>query len=94
MKSEALGQTTSAVEVTNISRHGFWILVEERELFVPFSEFPWFQSSILNVELLHTRHLYWPDLDVDLSMESVEHPERFPLVSKVERPTNPFSGAR
>jgi hypothetical protein len=26
-------------------------------------------------------HLYWPDLDIDLSVESIEHPERFPLVS-------------
>jgi hypothetical protein len=27
-------------------------------------------------------HLYWPDLDVDLAVESIEHPERFPLVSR------------
>ncbi len=39
-------------------------------------------GSILNVELTHPQHLYWPDLDVDLSVESIEHPERFPLISK------------
>jgi hypothetical protein len=42
-------------EVTNISQHGFWILLEERELFVPFNEFPWFRNatidSILKVEM-------------------------------------------
>jgi len=77
----------SPVEVTNISKHGFWLLLEERELFVPFSDFPWFQqapvSAILNVERPNVDHLYWPDLDVDLAVESIEHPERFPLVSKI-----------
>jgi hypothetical protein len=24
------------------------------------------------------QHLYWPDLDVDLSVDSIEHPERYP----------------
>jgi hypothetical protein len=28
-------------------------------------------------------HLYWPDLDVDLAVESIRNPERFPLVSRV-----------
>jgi hypothetical protein len=75
------------VEVTNISKHGFWLLLDDKELFLPFEQFPWFKDapvrSILNVELLHQRHLYWPDLDVDLTVESIEHPERFPLVSKL-----------
>jgi hypothetical protein len=38
---------------------------------------------LLNVELPSARHLYWPDLDVDIAVESIDHPERFPLVSKV-----------
>jgi hypothetical protein len=77
----------SAVEVTNISKHGFWLLLDDRELFVSFSEFPWFQqapvSAILNVQRPHADHLYWPDLDIDLAVESIERPERFPLVSKI-----------
>ena len=86
MKSKPLGKNTSGVEVTNISQHGFWILLEERELFVPFSKFPWFRNAtidwILKVEMPHPRHLYWPELDIDLAVESIEHPERFPLISK------------
>jgi hypothetical protein len=82
------GPDTSPVEVTNISKHGFWLLLEDRELFVPFSDFPWLQhapvSAVLNVERPHADHLYWPDLDIDLAVESIEHPERFPLVSKIE----------
>jgi len=87
MKSAQLGKLTSEVEVTNISKHGFWLLLDGRELFLPFAEFPWFRDvpvgKLLNVELPHTHHLYWPDLDVDLAVESIEHPERYPLVSKM-----------
>lgn len=86
MKSEALGVSTLEVEVTHISRHGFWLLLADKELFLPFDEFPWFKdapvSAILNVEWLYPDHLYWPDLDVDLAVESIEHPERFPLVAR------------
>lgn len=87
MTSAAPGISTSPVEVTNISKHGFWLLLGDEELFLPFSEFPWFQdvpvSKILNVELPSSNHLYWPDLDVDLAVESIRHPEQFPLVSRV-----------
>jgi len=87
MKSALRGKRTSEVEVTNISKHGFWVFVGEREFFLPFDEFPWFRDvpvgKLLNVELPYERHLYWPDLDVDLSVDSIEHPERFPLVSRM-----------
>ncbi|MGA9371258.1 MAG: DUF2442 domain-containing protein [Solirubrobacterales bacterium] len=79
------GATTSEVEVTNISQHGFWLL-DGRELFLPFEEFPWFKrapvAAILGLERPHPGHLYWPDLDVDLSVESIEHPDRYPLRSR------------
>ena len=84
MKSGKLGADTFHVEVANVSAQGFWLFLRDRELFLPFREFPWFAdapvSKILNVQRPQEDHLYWPDLDVDLSVESVEHPERFPLV--------------
>jgi len=93
MKSAKLGKRTSQVEVTNVSKHGFWLLIGDRERFVPFEQFPWFRNApigqLLNVELPSPRHLYWPDLDVDIAVESIDHPERFPLVSKVR--SNPPS---
>lgn len=86
MTSVALGTSTSPVEVTNISRHGFWLLLENEELFLSFSEFPWFRDAavgkILHVELPFANHRYWPELDVDLAVESIRHPQRFPLVSQ------------
>lgn len=81
------GPATSEAEVTNISKHGFWLLVDGRELFLPFAEFPWFKrspiESILRLEHPSPRHLHWPDLDVDLSLDAIEHPERYPLTSKL-----------
>ena len=80
-----LGANTLEVEITNISKHGFWLLLGEEELFVPFSEFPWFKDAsvakLANVEYPHPHHLYWPDLDVDLAVDSIRHPERFPLLA-------------
>jgi len=85
MKSGKLGKRTSAAEVSNVSKHGFWLLIANTERFVPFEHFPWFRSAsieqLLNVELASPRHLYWPDLDIDLAVESIDHPERFPLIS-------------
>ena len=86
MKSATHGKSTSGAEVTNISGHGFWLLVADEELFVSFKEFPWFKdasvSEILNVEWPQPHHLYWPGLDVDVAVESIRHPEKFPLISK------------
>jgi hypothetical protein len=86
MRSDTLGQATSAVEVTNISTHGFWLLLADRELFIPFAAFPSFKDApvgaVLKVELLSPRHLYWPDLDVDPAVDSIEQPKRFPLISR------------
>ena len=87
MTSAVLGAAISPVEVTNISRHGFWLLLEDEELFLPFFEFPWFRDAavgkIVRVELPSAGYLHWPELDVDLAVESIRHPERFPLVSCV-----------
>lgn len=80
------GTTTSDVEVTNVSRHGLWIWLAGRELFLSFSDFPWFADApiaqVTNVEWPSPDHLYWPDLDVDLSVQAIEEPARFPLRSR------------
>ena len=82
MNSLAPGQNTSEVEVTNISTHGVWLLVRDRELFMSYEDFPWFRDqpvrSILKVQEPSPGHFYWPDIDVDLTTEIIEHPERFP----------------
>ena len=92
------GANTSAAEVTNISPHGFWILLDERELFLPFEKFPWFADAtvraITNVERPTRKHLYWPALDVDLSVDSIERPEKYPLIRRRKRSRSDRCGAR
>ena len=77
---------SSEVEVTQVSKQGIWLLFGEEEQYLSSNNFPWFKnasvSAIHNVELLNQHHLYWPDLDIDLAIESIEHPDRFPLVAK------------
>lgn len=86
MSSRPLGTPASGVEVTNISSHGVWLLAHGTELFMSYDDFPWFRDvpvrNILNVEEPVPDHFYWPDLDVDLSPDIIEHPDRFPLKSK------------
>jgi hypothetical protein len=86
MSWSARGDATSAVEVTHISSHGVWLLARDKELFMPYDEFPWFQDqpvrAILNVEEPSPGHFHWPDIDVDLTEEIIEHPERFPNRAK------------
>ena len=93
MPSAQRGKRTSAVEVTNVSTHGFWLLIGREERFIAFKDFPWFREAsiaeLTNVTLPSRHHLHWPDLDVDLAVESIEHPERYPLVSQVRRPRRP-----
>ncbi len=88
-KSSVRGKPILVVEILNISPSGFWILVEDVEYFAPFSEFPWFSQAkigeIFEVEHPHPGHLYWPKLDIDLSVDSLTKPENFPLVAKVKK---------
>lgn len=93
MKSKQVGESISEVEVLNITNHGFWLSVHGREYFLAFDYFPWFRdakiSSILNVEWPHPNHLYWPDLDVDLELDSIECPEKYPLIDTYGLTKNP-----
>ena len=69
--------------VLDAGRLGIRLRVGETEYFLAYGEYPWFRDAkvgeVLHVELLHERHLHWPDLDVDLSLESLKHPETYPL---------------
>ena len=83
-----LGTLISAPEVTHVSKNGFWLLLENEELLLPFEQFPWFRKATIEqlsaVEQPSSNHLYWPLLDIDLSVNSIRNPEAFPLVSKAQ----------
>ncbi|HBM17229.1 MAG TPA: hypothetical protein DD381_12935 [Lentisphaeria bacterium] len=85
MKSLKNGKDT-LVSIENISSFGIWLFVKEKEYFLSYDEYPYFKEqtirSIQNVKLLHGFHLYWSDLDVDLEIDNLEHPEKYALKSK------------
>lgn len=87
MRSASLGRNISVTEVSNISKHGFWLLLDGEELFLSFENFPWFReatvAALTNVERPGATRLRWPDLDIDLTIESIRTPEAFPLVSRL-----------
>lgn len=79
------GSAIFPAEVTGVTRNGFWLLLGEEALFLPFAEFPWFRSAsvadLFHVERPQAHHLYWPELDIDLAVESIRHPDKFPLLA-------------
>jgi len=89
MKLSQPGKNGLEVEITNISSHGIWLFVEGEELFLSFENFPWFKDApigkVLKVKQVSPGHFYWPELDIDLSLEIIKHPERFPLKVKREK---------
>jgi hypothetical protein len=66
-----------------ISPDGIWVLASGQEHFLPFEQFPWFKKGtidqILNVVEEHPGNYRWPDLDVDLGLNSIKNPEQYPL---------------
>lgn len=85
MKSQKVGSITSEVEL-NITQNGLWLYVHDHEYFLSYDDYPFFKEAkikdIYQIELMHQTHLHWPILDIDLSIEVLENPERFPLISK------------
>ena len=86
MKLLKNGNNTLNAEIANITKNGIWILVNNLEYFMPYSEYPWFKdksiSSIFNIKQNTATHLYWPDLDMDLELECLSNPSKFPLSYK------------
>ena len=87
MTSSRRGGNTSRVEITNVAPEGFSLRIGRKVQFLRFEDFPWFRDAstaqITNVTLPSPHHLHWPELDIDLSVDSLDHPERYPLVSRV-----------
>jgi hypothetical protein len=89
MKSGKRAKTTLEAEVQNVSKFGVWILVRGNEYFLSYKDYPWFKkatnAAVKNVRLLNEDHLQWPDLDVDLEVESLEKPQKYPLKFRTKR---------
>jgi len=71
------------VSVENITPFGIWLFVKGREYFLSYKDYPYFRDqtlkSIQAVQLLHGYHLHWPELDLDLEIDNLENPGKYPL---------------
>ena len=76
-----------SVSVENITPNGIWLFVKGKEYFLNYNDYPFFLhqniKDIQNVRLLHDFHLHWPALDVDLEIDNLENPEKYPLKSRI-----------
>lgn len=88
MNCSTHGANTSAVEVTQISPFGIWLLCSKKEYLLSYEDYPWFRNAkvaqIHNVQLLHGDHLRWPDLDIDLTLAMIDQPHAYPLICACE----------
>ena len=70
--------------VTEISKFGFWVLAQDKEYFVPFTDYPAFKhqsvDKIFNLQFISPTQLYWPEIDVDIELDALKSPESYPLV--------------
>lgn len=71
-------------EVTNISPFGIWILVNGEEFFMSYKEYPVFENAPIKamaiLEVDSIGNLHWPELDVDIEIDSLRNPESYPLI--------------
>lgn len=74
------------VSVLMINAEGIMLSVLGRDYFLSYNRIPWMQDapirSVLNVKMSGPEAIEWPELDVDLEIDSLIHPERYPLVIK------------
>jgi hypothetical protein len=85
VKLKKLGKDTLKFEL-NISKFGLWLFINNVEYFLSYKDYPWFQdakiSDIYNIKFLHNYHLHWPNLDIDLDLDSLENLDKYPLISR------------
>lgn len=75
-----------SVRVVSINADGIFINAFGRDYFLSYNRLPWFKnakvSEILNVSSMGTTAISWNSLDVDIEIDSLNHPEKYPLVIK------------
>ena len=78
-------QNTS-ISVLMINAQGIMLSVQGNDYFISYNRMPWLKdariSDVLNVRMSGRSAIEWTSLDIDLEIESLKHPERYPLIMK------------
>jgi len=76
----------TSVNVHSIMPDGIFLTVSGNDYYVSYNRLPWFKdakiSDIFNVEMIGDYAIRWDTLDVDIEIDSLKYPERYPLVMK------------
>ncbi len=76
---------TPRVEVTHVSRNGFWLLLDEEAFLVRFDDFPLFRdatiAALTDVQWPNPDRLYWPKIGVELPMSMIRPELEQPLIA-------------
>ena len=77
---------STSASVLMINAQGIMISVLGQDFFISYNRIPLLQDapirSVLNVRMSGPEAIEWPELDVDLEIDSLRHPERYPLLIK------------
>jgi hypothetical protein len=65
---------------------GIFISVSGNDYYISYDRLPWFRNAtvtdIFDVRMCGNEGIRWDTLDVDLEIESLKHPEKYPLIMK------------
>ncbi len=69
-------------QITSVEKDGFWLLTNDGEFFIAFEQYPTFRKATVE-QIFNFREsfgdLHWDDLDIDIELEALKHPEQYPL---------------
>ena len=87
MQTSLKSNTNSTLaDVLMINDRGIMISVLGQEYFLSYNRVPWMRDAtineVLDIRMSGKNAIEWPKLDVDLEIESLRHPERYPLLIK------------
>jgi len=78
--------SNTSVSVLMINGQGIMISVGGQDYFLSYNRVPWMREAsindVLNVQMCGAEAVEWPALDVDLELDSLRYPERYPLLIK------------
>ena len=76
----------TSVSVLMINNQGIMISVGGQDHFLSYNRIPWMREAsindVLNIQMCGDEAIEWPALDIDLELDSLRHPERYPLLIK------------